>query len=281
MPQPRNFRDLHVAVAWVVTLDEGICREVEYCGRKADEQFAEIVEKAMSNSECFEHIDNDHMAAVDTPRPVPVPGASHKLRHGYTGRFLALAKEYEIRRQMGQESPYVNLRDFLLHRWRLAFQQILDCMADGKLGARGVEFDGLDRIGAREIPSASVTDSMFMDLSGAVWEAPPRTTGRQPKRWHRVKVSWPELLTCFKPVTGREIESECHRWLEQEMRKSPDRRPFPRRIYLERAQEEFRGIRPASFANAWKFAIKTTGATAWSDPGRPKKPPLEKTSSNK
>lgn len=64
----------------------------------------------------------------------------------------------------------------------------------------------------------------------------------------------------------------CIEWLASEMRASPTARPRAKREYMTEARAKWPGlISKDTFEFCWKTAINNTGATSWSDAGRPKK----------
>jgi hypothetical protein len=68
-------------------------------------------------------------------------------------------------------------------------------------------------------------------------------------------------------------EQSCRRWLEAEMRESPDHRPKAQASFRIDALGRFSGLSRRGFDRAWSWAITTSGANAWRAAGRPKKNP--------
>jgi hypothetical protein len=73
-------------------------------------------------------------------------------------------------------------------------------------------------------------------------------------------------------VFKKDLESKCLDWLDKLMRRH-ERPPEGRvkRDYQKQALEKFPGLSKRAFARAWEEANKQTGATGWSQGGRPKK----------
>jgi hypothetical protein len=65
-------------------------------------------------------------------------------------------------------------------------------------------------------------------------------------------------------------QSQCQRWLEAEMRLSPNRRPKPKGEYQIECMSLF-SVGARSFERAWGNAIAAMDATAWRKAGRPLK----------
>jgi hypothetical protein len=74
-----------------------------------------------------------------------------------------------------------------------------------------------------------------------------------------------------KPTSKISRETECRKWLEQQMRASPVLRHGEKQDYRDEANERFAGLGGNEFNRAWSAAITATGATAWRRAGRPKK----------
>ena len=72
---------------------------------------------------------------------------------------------------------------------------------------------------------------------------------------------------------------DCQRWLADEMRKSPHKRPRQREDFYREAVERFSGLGKRAFDRAWSAAIADTGAHPWSASGRPRKIRSPETSS--
>jgi hypothetical protein len=69
------------------------------------------------------------------------------------------------------------------------------------------------------------------------------------------------------PTTVAAAQTECRRWLSNEMRASPDR-PRPRNQVRAEAMEHFPKLSGRGFDRAWRDAISETGAEKWSKAGR-------------
>jgi len=73
------------------------------------------------------------------------------------------------------------------------------------------------------------------------------------------------------PTSNANVANRCEDWLKSEMEKSPQFRPKRKSDFREDAQGSFEGLTEREFNQAWKNAMESTGATAWSAPGRPRK----------
>jgi hypothetical protein len=77
--------------------------------------------------------------------------------------------------------------------------------------------------------------------------------------------AWLDQRPRPKPAEPR--NDACQKWLENEMRTSPDRRPRTRQRFCADAVARF-GVTRRHFNNViWPTAIRNTGAMRWSDPG--------------
>lgn len=66
-------------------------------------------------------------------------------------------------------------------------------------------------------------------------------------------------------------ESDCRRWLTEQIQKSPHQRPKPRGDFRREALERFPGLSGRGFERAWDAAIESAGALLWRASGRPRK----------
>jgi hypothetical protein len=66
-------------------------------------------------------------------------------------------------------------------------------------------------------------------------------------------------------------QEECQRHFEALMRQSPNSRPKKKKELVKQAQEAIRGLSGRAADRAWSNAVTTTGATAWSAAGAPRK----------
>jgi hypothetical protein len=101
----------------------------------------------------------------------------------------------------------------------------------------------------------------------------PRTLDSLHHQWIFVtRKSLDHCLRSLMPVEHTSsAETKTRRWLEKQMRESPEARPpgVTKAMLLEKAKEQFKvGRRP--FDRAWVWAIEETGAK-WGRPGAPLK----------
>lgn len=93
-------------------------------------------------------------------------------------------------------------------------------------------------------------------------------------RYRDVTFLQANVCAIWKPETAKKQtiagERGCQQWLESEMRQSPNLRPKVKRAYMDDAIMRF-GVSENGFRRAWSNAVTTTGATAWSRAGAPKK----------
>jgi hypothetical protein len=86
----------------------------------------------------------------------------------------------------------------------------------------------------------------------------------------KVLATWkaPSKANINAKSTGAKIK-DCQKWLEEQMRNSPEERPKKKADYEADALEQFPGLRAHGFGFAWRAAVQATGASAWSQGGRP------------
>ncbi len=283
MLQSRKWLPLHVAIAWALT------RDLEFCDEIGDDRNAEqrtfcasdLLEQAMMQAGCF--------VAVEETIPLDPPSRTfvmsrHRLTSGYSGRFKALAEEYDGEGRKSFTSTIkdllhnteaafgiVSVSTFLSGHWHDAFRIIADRIADGEVRARGVAVDGERRLPSADMPAASVTTAMWMDLNGMVWEGPEAKWGEQPRRWIGMTIERDGLRKHFPPHEAPDPESRCQQWLADQMKKSPGQRTKRRSEFKCEALATFEGLRVGQFDRAWVAAIGITGSDAWSAAGRPRK----------
>jgi hypothetical protein len=72
--------------------------------------------------------------------------------------------------------------------------------------------------------------------------------------------------------TRQQAWRECSEWLEEEMRKSPGHKPFPKPHWRAEAAARWRTLLShRAFDDAWDEAVKKSGATAWAAAGAPRR----------
>jgi hypothetical protein len=202
---------LHVSIAWSLTRDEQFCTDIAENASAAQRIFCAScqLEHEMIEAGCF-NVVNDIMRLDPPTRTVEIQ--TQRLVPGYTGRFRALAEDYELRGRRDytdsiaklphapeSERNRVSLGDFLLGRWVESFREIMTHVSDGAIAARGVAVEGSVRKPAGEMPAACVTDAMWIDLDGVIWEGPQAATSfdEKPRQWIEISMNWDELLDCF------------------------------------------------------------------------------------
>jgi hypothetical protein len=72
---------------------------------------------------------------------------------------------------------------------------------------------------------------------------------------------WPRPEPKSKPGLN------CRRWLVEEMRKTPTKRPRPKEAFCDEAKNRFPQLGGRQFNRAWDDAIVESGALAWKKPG--------------
>ena len=77
----------------------------------------------------------------------------------------------------------------------------------------------------------------------------------------------------FNPKDTSKSRKLCKKWLIEQMQYSPTERISSKAALFKAAQAKF-GISGRGFNTAWKDAVHLTGS-AWSDRGRPRKPPTK------
>jgi len=69
-----------------------------------------------------------------------------------------------------------------------------------------------------------------------------------------------------------EARQECSEWLQEEMRKSPSHRPFPKPKWRQEARARWGDLLSyRAFDDAWDQAVTKSGAVAWAAAGAPKR----------
>lgn len=294
-PHTKVWRPLHEAIAWALTQDEDFCVEIADDNKAQTSPFwaSHLLEQAMMHSGCFDAL--EEAIPLDPPSRTIVV-LRHRVKPGYVGRFKSLAEVYESGGKTTftatiKDLPHapeaaagiVSVGDFLLGRWHDAFRSIVGRIADGDILARGVAIDGDRRLPSGDLPAASVTTAMMMDLDGTVWEGPPAFRGEQPRRWIGITINWNDLLKCFEPVPSAEpsrltvaAETLCREWLIKQMEASPNQTDTAKTEWYRQACEKFSGLgtpenaTPSrSFVRAWTAAIGVTDAK-WDLSGRKK-----------
>lgn len=214
------WRPLHVAIAWTLTCDEQFCANIAANDSAAQRIFCASaqLEHEMIEAGCFKVV-NEIMQLDPPTRTVEIQ--THRLVPGYTGRFRRLAEDYELRGRRDYtdsiaQLPHapesacnrVSLGDYLLGRWVEMFPEIMAHVSDGAISARGVAVDGNVRMPAGEMPAACVTDAMWIDLHGTVWEGPQPATSfdEKPRQWIEISVNWDETLVCFPAHASDEVQ---------------------------------------------------------------------------
>jgi hypothetical protein len=84
-------------------------------------------------------------------------------------------------------------------------------------------------------------------------------------------VDWRQGTLAGDQISLASAESQCKRWLINEMQGSPLRRPMSKDAYWRDATSQFNGLRRRAFDRAWADAVQSTGATVWTLSGAPKK----------
>lgn len=207
----RMWRPLHVSIAWGLTRDEQFCADVAENASAAQRIFCASLqlEHEMIEAGCFNVV--NEIMQLDPPTRT-VEFQTHRLVPGYSGRYRAVAEDYELRGRRDytdsiaqlphapeSERNRVSLGDYLQGRWAESFCEIMAHVSDGAISARGVALDGNVRKPAGEMPASSVTDSMWMDVDGVVWEGPQSAIffDEKPRQWIDISLNWDELLVCF------------------------------------------------------------------------------------
>jgi hypothetical protein len=217
----RKWRPLHVSIAWSLTRDEQFCTDIAENASAAQRIFCASLqlEHEMIEAGCF-NVVNEIMRLDPPTRTVEIQ--THRLVPGYTGRFRALAEDYELRGRRDYtdsiaQIPHapdsacnrVSLGDYLLGRWVESFREIMAHVSDEAISARGVAVDGNVRKPAGEMPAACVTDAMWIDLDGVVWEGPQPVDGSadHPRRWVDVTLMWEQCLVAFPAMELEQVST--------------------------------------------------------------------------
>ena len=85
-----------------------------------------------------------------------------------------------------------------------------------------------------------------------------------------IDTTWPTVPK--DPARGTAAaETACRKWLEEQMRNSPDRATDTRIALFRNAEGQWPSLSEKAFNRARANAINETGALAWAKPGRPRK----------
>jgi hypothetical protein len=95
--------------------------------------------------------------------------------------------------------------------------------------------------------------------------------GRAEAAWSHLQVRKSDILARW-PRAPKNLKAErnCERWLAEQMRRSPSKRPRSRSAMWTDARSLFPGLGKRQFDRAWQRAVRETGALEWSRAGRPK-----------
>jgi hypothetical protein len=299
--RPRKWRPLHVAIAWVLARDEQFCNEVEADKSSEERTFIapSLLERTMRAVGCFlpepqatvcvrrtwQGTVNHSTWAVHSSTCTVSLYERLVATPNYQGRFSELSRAYDETGWSDLDSAgralysdellpldIVSLDQYLLNQWFGSFESIIARIADEEIKARGTALDG-DKRSNIDMPPNSVTSAMWLDVDGMVWEGPQVMWGNQQRRWLDISLNWEDVLKAFPPHEPPSAESQCLDWLKALMRKTPTKRPKPRRCFQSEAQKLFDGLTGVGFGKAWSDAIIATGAIAWKSGGRPSKKP--------
>ena len=95
--------------------------------------------------------------------------------------------------------------------------------------------------------------------------------GENLEAWSRLQVKKSQVLALWPKPSGKAInESNCKKWLADQMRVSMTSRPKSKAEFFSEALQLWPGLGKRQFARAWDDAITETGAQ-WSKAGAPKK----------
>jgi hypothetical protein len=81
----------------------------------------------------------------------------------------------------------------------------------------------------------------------------------------RVRELWPELPSSSKATF------DCRKWLVDQMRASPERRPKSKGCFRQEAMQRFPGLSKRQFDVVWLQAVEIANTPKWSRAGAPKK----------
>jgi hypothetical protein len=139
-------------------------------------------------------------------------------------------------------------------------------LSDGHLVAEGFNADGkLIEIPAMEWAHLELFEDGKRDVFR--YDALDRT-----EPYTKVKFRRDELLQHWPPpILTTKAATDCERWLCDQMRQSPSRKPHPKEQFFHDAQRLFKPISKRQFDTLWQNAMTKAGADAWRKAGAPKK----------
>lgn len=83
-----------------------------------------------------------------------------------------------------------------------------------------------------------------------------------------IEATWREWRSQWHSPSSANAEAQCKEWLQELMRASPDARTASKKELQAEAVQRFPGLANKAFERSWRTAIATSGAVAWSRPGR-------------
>jgi hypothetical protein len=214
------------------------------------------------------------------------------VRRSEEGRFRWFAEEYErfrseppnrLMQVVHPGYPHnISLLDYLLGRiLSTATREICDCIARGAFEGRGVLVHRDIIHPAGVIPPSAITETMMLGPKGELLQERVKSVdeiGTRVPAWKSVSVNRgglfdfikAEMSMVWSAETTVDDERKCREWFMDLMQASPGYRSETNKALIARASEKF-DIPEAAIKRAKGEAVRATGATAWSAPGRPKK----------
>jgi hypothetical protein len=215
---------------------------------------------------------------VKAPRPAPRPlddvMAERVKKRGVAATYTLaeLVAERERQKQPPPDPNELTTIRAAIRRWQAVRQQVAEWCASAVLRSATRPYAG--GVPA-DLPAGDWNSEQFWHRFNECRMYPEDPFNLASKRptspASYIFVARDDLDRLTAPRLTAGAERRCQRWLENEMRNSPTRRPQPRRDFWRDAQGQFRGLSKRAFDRAWAKAVDATGATAWSAAGAPRK----------
>jgi hypothetical protein len=159
-------------------------------------------------------------------------------------------------------------------RFAVARSELLRALQEGAITVSGISEESGKRA---EVPLLMLADLVLEDDNGDdVLNCYVNLSARRafsairlPRKF--VQARWPRPKKSAALKSRANAERECQRWLEDEMRKSPDQRLQTFSAFMSDAMGRFNGLSQRAFRRAWDNAIVQASASAWQKAGAPRK----------
>ena len=279
---------LSKALAWCLTRNEEFAQEVASHDRSAplEELDGELqpryIGRAMFLDVCF----GDELRKKYTGKRSKSDDellSCPALASDYQGSFRKLAEDYvaAAKKHRRETGAHLSLDHYLLSKWLSAFEDVKRGIVDGALGAWADDEILPPHVASILRITPHPLDERFPLGPDSPWLLRPNEALTE--SGHKIQgfqVNRDQLLRLF-PKKGpsaakNSISSErpCTEWLMRAMRPHASRPCVPpdepKKVWRERAKEQFARLSDRSFDRCWAKALSETGSD-WGQPGRKRK----------